>query len=313
MCADVTACQDRFFSRVAAALAGKDYFTLPQMMGTINAALKGYDVVWEHMDKQWDFSSIRAAVGVEFHRLRNAHSLCFTRTADGIAVRWRQWLTDSAWSRPVLLITTVQMQGVAMARPKQVNLQFPEAIANGFLSFLDKLDILLAASGGSTVPEASCRRASMGSTAPEASCRRASMGSTAHEIDRHLDMAWLRRVARGEELALKSQRTLENIIDDLSRLGRQLATSQDSRVTGSAFPEDTVVQLFPGSDVPEMPLNTLVQVKGCVEELLPQKLHRDLCGPGSFLLTKNSNKGKLPFLLAMMVDVCSPVSIEHCH
>jgi len=269
------------------------------MMGIVNDALKNHDVVWEHMDKQWDFSYIRRVVGVEFHRLRNAHSLRFTRTADGIVVQWRQWLTDSVWSRPVLLITCAQMQGVARARPEEVTLRFSEATANGFQSFLDKLDLLLAASGGST--------------ALEASGKRVSMSSTAHETNRHLDMAWLRRVAKGNELTLKSRRALEAIIEDLTRLGRQPATTQDSRITGNgAFLEDTVVQLFPGSDVPELPLNTLVHVEGCAEQLLPQKLHRDLCGPGTFLLIRHPLKqSKLPLLLAMMVDVGSSVCIEH--
>jgi hypothetical protein len=61
---------------VASALAGKGYCTLPEMMGIINAALNNNNIVWGHLGKQWDFTSARADIGIEFRRLRNAHSLC---------------------------------------------------------------------------------------------------------------------------------------------------------------------------------------------------------------------------------------------
>lgn len=254
-------CQDRFFSRVAAALAGKDYFTLPEMMGIINAALKNNNIVWGHLDKQWDFTSVRAGIGIEFQRLRNAHSLCFTRTASGVTVRWRQWLTDNDWSRPLLLLDGVRMQQVGLElRPPEVELAFSEATSTGINSFLDKLDILLEAGDAmcSTVHGQAASDA-QGSTV------RGRVGSTAHSHkrkDRRPDMAWLRRVARSEEPSLKQNLSIDNIISDLVRLG-QVHVPRRGDDASWACPglEDTVVQLYPGSDV--------CAPEACAEQRLP--------------------------------------------
>ena len=70
-----------FVSRVAAALPDKGCCTLPNMMGIIHNALKNHDMFW-------------AVMGVEFHRPRNARSLCVTRTSRGISVPWRQGATN---------------------------------------------------------------------------------------------------------------------------------------------------------------------------------------------------------------------------
>lgn len=231
-------------------MAGKDYFTLPDMMDIISKALKNQNIHWGHLDKQWDFTSIRTGIGVEFHRLRNAHSLCFTRTASGVTVRWRQWLTDSEWSRPLLVLDAVRMQQVCQAmRPPELELAFPEATSNGIKSFLDKLDLLLAASDamGSTV---------QGQTASDArgSAAQGRVGSsTAHlhrNKDRSLDMAWLRRVAQSEERSLKNDKNIDDVISDLVRLGQVPVPARGGAASWTCPGlEDTVVQLYPGSDV----------------------------------------------------------------
>lgn len=118
---------------MAAALAGKDYFTLPQMMDIISQALKHHNVQWGHLDKTWDFTHIRGLMGVEFHRLRNAHSFAFTRTAAGITARWKQWLTDSTWSRPLTIVSAIQMRDFYRLRPPAEPRVFPEATASGIL------------------------------------------------------------------------------------------------------------------------------------------------------------------------------------
>lgn len=316
---------------MAAALAGKDYFTLPEMMGIINAALKNHNIVWGHLDKQWDFTSVRAGLGIEFQRLRNAHSLCFTRTASGVTVRWRQWLTDNDWSRPILLLDAVRMQQVSLQmRPPEVELAFPEAISTGINSFLAKLDILLEAGDamGSTAQGQAASDAK-GSTVP------GQVGSTAHSHkrkDRMSDMAWLRRVAKSEEHSLKqhSDKSIDDIISDLVRIG-QVHVPGRGDAASWACPglEDTVVQLYPGSDVcapeacaeqslpvafqvlgqsdvnktmrPALPVDSLVKVTGCIEEQL-QGQRPETCAPGTFLLVKRPKLCKLPFLLGMMTD-----------
>lgn len=311
---------------MAAALAGKDYFTLQQMMDIINDALKQHNILWGHLDKQWDFTYIRRLIGVEFHRLRNAHSLCFTRTSRGVVVRWRQWMTDNTWSRPILLVTALQMQDYQRARPPEVELAFTEATSTAMLSFLDKLDILLAGSvRDSTVPgvlAASKATRVGGSTASDAGATSSATkagnkpgpGNLAAscQVDRQLDMAWLRRAVRNEELSLRDGKTIDDIIRDLLRVGLHPTTGQHGKAAGShEFVEDIVVQLFPGADIPAQPLDTLVQVEGSVEQQQPKKPHRDLCGPGSFLLVRNSAKvPNLPFVLGVMTDTVRSLALQ---
>jgi len=240
-------------------LAGKDYFTLPEMMSIINDALKHHNIFWGHLDKQWDFTHVRGEMGIEFHRLRNAHSLCFTRTPRGITVRWRQWVADTLWSRPLLLVPAEKMKDVCRRlRPPEVPLAFSEEISRGLVTFLDKLDILLQASDslGSSV-HGQKGSDSVGSTV-QGKQARGPQGITARgkpsfcrNEDRQLDMAWLRRVARGQELSLMSSRTIDDIIQDLVRIGRGRGPpAQGSIAPSYSGLEDTVVQLFPGSDVP---------------------------------------------------------------
>ena len=121
--------------------------------------------------------------------------------------RWRQWLTDGI----AVLIATAQIQGVT---------------TNGFLSFLDKLDILLQLQGA-VLPQKPAAGEFHG------------MGST----------------ALGHGLA--------------STARPDLVARRPAVRIACVCAEATVVQL-----------NTVVQVKGCAEELLPQKLHSDLWGAG---------------------------------
>ena len=93
--------ESHFVSRVAAASPDKGCFTLPNMMDVIHNAL--------------------AATGVEFHRPRNARSLCFTRTSRGIGVPWRQGVTNIWcphpiwWSLPGIPRAALSMESPAFA------------------------------------------------------------------------------------------------------------------------------------------------------------------------------------------------------
>lgn len=287
---------------MAAALAGKDYFTLPQMMDIISQALKDHNVQWGHLDKTWDFEYIRRMMGVEFHRLRNAHSFAFTRTAAGITVRWKQWLTDSTWSRPLTLVSAIQMRDFYRLRPPAHPRAFPEATASGILAFLDKLDVLLAASTSrdSIVPAASTS-GSRDSTVPAAKS-----GSSCRHMDRQLDMAWLRRVVRQEELSLKDCRSIDDVLGDLIRIGQGMSPNHGNAISGQKqFPDDVLVHLFPGSDVPSLPVDSLVDVEGVArpQQQKATKLSATLCGPGDRLILRNPNKNHpLPFLMAVMAE-----------
>lgn len=276
---------------MAAALAGKDYFTLPQMMDIISQALKGHNVQWGHLDKTWDFTHIRGLMGVEFHRLRNAHSFAFTRTAAGITARWKQWLTDSTWSRPLTIVSAIQMRDFYRLRPPAEPRVFPEATASGILAFLDTLDVLLAA------------RTSEDSTIPAGRS-----GRSWRHVDRQLDMAWLRRVVRQEELSLKDCRSIDDVLGDLIRIGKGMPLNHGNTISDQKqFPDDVLVHLFPGSDVPSLPVDSLVDVVGGAH---PQEarqkatqLSATLCGPGDRLILRSPDKNhQLPFLMAVMVD-----------
>ena len=143
-------------------------------------------------------------------------------------------------------------------------------------------------------------------------------------------MAWLRRAVHHEELSLRNVKTIDDIINDLVRLGHGRAPCQVKSALGSSEGlEDMVVQLFPGSDLPvpqlapnlgreprlelqiecalsqlrpALPVDNLVQVVGSIEVQLQQP-RSDTCTPGTYLLIKNPDKQRTPpFLLGVTAD-----------
>jgi len=264
--------QDRFFSRLVTALRGNDYWTLREIEGVTKKALKYHDVCWEHLSCSWDWTELRARLGIEIRRLRNVQSYELFRTEAGIFVKWRQWMTDEHWSRPVQLLRRQDMDIVQDMRPSELPHKFSAQDASGMLSFLEKLEALLMASGE----------------------------------DRSQQLAWLRRVINHQEPSLSSHPSIEQILQDIKEIaGGRPALAVASQ---AEFPSDVLVQLFPGHDAPSLPADSLMTVSS---SFMPSSSAQEaLCVPGDWVITsakeRPASTGMVPpFWLGQVLEISS--------
>ena len=93
---------DRFFGRLSVALKGHDYFTVPQMFAIVGKALKSFQIRVDHLHSVWAWKELQGHLP-HFGNLRTVHVINLFRRG-GIWVKWKQYLTDESWSRPVLLV-----------------------------------------------------------------------------------------------------------------------------------------------------------------------------------------------------------------
>ena len=70
---------DRFYSRLKAAIRGRDFDTLDELADLIRQAMPAVDISWFHLDRQWQWEEVRAASNLQMHSLRNAHHMEFFR------------------------------------------------------------------------------------------------------------------------------------------------------------------------------------------------------------------------------------------
>ena len=92
---------DRFFSRIAVALAGRDYFTVVGMLRLLRQHLTYCQAQSDHLSQVWGWKELlqhRCAAGLR--NMDPVHAFRFYRS-DGIHVQWKQWCTDEAWCKPV--------------------------------------------------------------------------------------------------------------------------------------------------------------------------------------------------------------------
>ena len=98
---------DRFFALLKLALHGRDYMTLAQLMQIVLAALNSRnDIFFEHVTQTWGWTQMAADLDlprVHGHDLPRIHVFNIFRS-NGIWIKWKQYMSDDAWSRPVLLL-----------------------------------------------------------------------------------------------------------------------------------------------------------------------------------------------------------------
>jgi hypothetical protein len=132
---------DRFFSRLAVSLRGHDYFTRKAMLDVVRAGVPSNDISDAHVTHVWDWKQLHAHLP-KFHGLRNAHCFNVFRS-NGVWLKWKQYLTDESWSRPVLLVPARRMAEVAAFSPPRLEQSFGDA-AGKMVAWADKLDAALS-------------------------------------------------------------------------------------------------------------------------------------------------------------------------
>lgn len=109
-----------------------------------------------------------------------------------------------------------------------------------------------------------------------------------------LQVDQLRSLVKGEHPAFQSDRTLEDMVHALQCGGG----SKPSVLVDTAFPDDVLVQSFPGGDYEGLPQDVLVQVEGKWEPKWPTSC----VAPGMFVFTRapsGANVRGTPFLFFM--------------
>ena len=107
---------DRLCSRIVVGLAGRGYFTFVGMLRQLQSSLSHCTVKSNHL------SQVRAWKGLMEHPcaggMRNrdpVHAFRFEHSG-GIYVQWKQWCTDEAWCKPILLVPAEQMSALSLSR-----------------------------------------------------------------------------------------------------------------------------------------------------------------------------------------------------
>ena len=200
--------------------------------------------------------------------LRRVHVVDFFTHRGAVFVKWKHYMTSETWSRPVVMIPCSGVSRVANWRPPVRPRTFEAR--ERMHAWIDKFEMNLAHSNASYTklkPELDTLRQTIDGAIPE--------------------------YAKGPDI--------DHIIADLIRFGRVTPTAA---LTPATLPHDAIVQLFPGGDLPETGVDSLIQIPGIWQATAPD----DILGPGSMVICKphltmstGATTTTVPFSLGMAI------------
>ena len=245
---------DRFFSRIAVALAGRDYFTVVGMLNQIRASL-ACDVKSGHLSQVWAWNELKEHKCVApMHNLDPVHAFRFFRSG-GIYMQWKQWCTDEQWSPAVLLVPEADVPSLASFRPPCRDMEF--SAAQSMLDWINRFEVW---------------------------CSSQPVGKY-KDFDQ--EFQWLRAIVSHQVPGEYSPgTTVDALLQELKDLPH--ARPEGPRAPGS-LQSDTITQLFPGADILPIPAENLVRIDG-VTHAPPsaggRPIRSNLIHPGSLLLVR---------------------------
>ena len=245
---------DRFVSRIAVALAGRDYFTVVGMLNQICASL-ACDVKSGHLSQVWAWKELSEHKCVaKMRNLDPVHAFRFFRSG-GIYMQWKQWCTDEQWSKSVLLIPEGDVHSLASFRPPCRDMEF--SAAQSILDWINRFEVW---------------------------CTSQPVGKY-KDFDQ--EFRWLRAIVQHQVPGEYSPgTTVDALLQDLKALPH--ARPQGPRAPGS-LQSDTITQLFPGADIPPIPAEDLVRIDG-ITHVPPtaggRPIRSNVIHPGSLLLVR---------------------------
>ena len=263
---------DRFFSRLVAAIAGRDFFTVDQLFATAQQNLNYCNLKARHLAQTWGWKGLQSLPVVKaVSGLGPVHAIKFYRSS-GIWVQWKQWMTDEDWSQPVLLLTPEDMNKLANFEPTRHTMEFPNGGQN-ILDWVGKFEHWCTCLPNDTYPD----------------------------LDR--SVAWLRAaVEHALPGAYAPGQTVHALVHTLTSLPH-CRPHQSTRTCCPTLPQDILTQLFPGSDVPAIPAEALLKIEG-ITHIKGQRVRSNTIVPGSLLLVRVNGETtvlghKIPFLVAV--------------
>ena len=107
---------DRFFSLLRQSLMGRDFYTIQDIWKHVRSSLRNSDRIHtKHVCKTWNFTKLgtdRKWPKIHGHDFARIHCLNVFRAEGGIYLKWKQFMTDLEWSRPVFLIHIKKMRRI---------------------------------------------------------------------------------------------------------------------------------------------------------------------------------------------------------
>ena len=166
------------------------------------------------------------------HNLDPCHAFRFSRE-HGIWMQWKQWCTDTEWSKPVQMLSELEARKLAKWLPVRSKMAFPDG-GGTILDCISKLEAWCAAQP------------------PES-----------QYLGLHNEFAWLRAAVQHQVPGAYAPGTeVEDLLRDLRGLPH---TPPGADASGQQFrqvPQDIIAQMYPGADLPNIPLNALVRIGG---------------------------------------------------
>ena len=270
---------DRFFSRVKAAVAGRDYYTMYELFKILGEGLPGFNFTWSHLHTVWNWKALASFDIPPLKGLARVHAVNFYRN-NGIWVKWKQYMTSEQWSRPVLLIPPHEMASLAAWRPDVVPHAFGVEAARSKLAWLDKFESMIADTPGA--------------------------------LNKHRPaLKHLRAVVAGKLPEFTRGVSINELIDDLKMASSGQSVARDVQAKHD-FPPDVLAQYFPSADHPPMPADTLINIPRrweppVVPILMVGAMVVTKAPPSTTIRYANVHM-ELPFLVGMVVE-CSNASV----
>jgi len=239
---------DRMFSRFKVAVSGHDFFTPEEMIKTVMAGMPGWDISHSHLTRVWAWKGLDTLKITPFVGFRLVHCMNIVRKPTGIWVRWKQYLTCETWSKPVLVVSPDMVRLIAAWRPARVPQRFKQEPLANMQSWMDKFEVALT-DGSRELNE------------------------------RRTDLHRLRNIIKQENPAYTTGPSVDEIITDLS----SLRGVGEKRVAEAPMPEDQLVTFFSGSDIPPLPVDSLIRLPKA-PAMPGRNSVPDVMGPGSMLI-----------------------------
>ena len=121
---------DRFVSRVFMALRGRNWITPDDMLDLLNKHVLYTKIRSGHVRQVWAWKLLANKQVNPCYReiqgLRHVHQIELSRTAAGIGIRWKQWMSDKVWSIFHILVPLEEIATIAAFRPHSIPMKFHE-------------------------------------------------------------------------------------------------------------------------------------------------------------------------------------------
>ncbi len=269
---------DRFFSRLVMALRGRNWITVEEMLGKLRQGLSYTTVRHGHLRQVWAWKELLRpdALGQHpLHGLRFVHCIELSRRNHGIAIRWKQWLSDTTWSEPVIICPAERVAATAAVRPRTVPMNFQNAQAK--LEWLNRFERWCADLPEEVLGGDVARR----------------VGELRKLIYHQTPGAYAPGVP------------VETFVEGLLRHGGAQAASAPIPILA---PGDGFSEMFPGSDPTPVPPEALLRIEGVTHTTQGRSLQKsDIIHPGSNMVVRvppgtTIDKTPIQFLAAVAMQ-----------